>query len=84
MSSGNALSDGDEEGDALVLAALRRSPTWDRARKAIYRNVAGKLSLVDVRGIKDDEQKQVVDMLVGAVNEDMEGFFRRVRQRFDA
>ncbi|KAL8521952.1 hypothetical protein ACS0TY_012197 [Phlomoides rotata] len=84
MFSRNTLSNGGEEGEALVLAALQRSPTYDRARTALYRNVAGKLSLVDVRGIKNEEQKQVVDKLVSAVNEDMEGFFRRVRQRFDA
>lgn len=84
MFSRNTLNNGDEEGEALVLAALQRSPTYDRARTALYRNVAGKLSLVDVRRIKNDEQKQLVDKLVSAVNEDMEGFFARVRQRFDA
>lgn len=74
---------GDEE-EGLVLAALQRSPTPDRARTAVYRNAGGELSLVDVRRIKNDEQNQVVDKMVGAVDEDMEGFFGRVRQRFDA
>ncbi|KAL0312045.1 UNVERIFIED_CONTAM: ABC transporter G family member 32 [Sesamum radiatum] len=84
MFSRNALSINGDEEEALVLAALQRSPTYDRARTALFRNVAGELSLVDVRMIKEQEQKQVLDKLVNAVNEDIEGFFRRVRQRFDA
>ncbi|KAL0394004.1 UNVERIFIED_CONTAM: ABC transporter G family member 32 [Sesamum latifolium] len=84
MFSRNALSINGDEEEALVLAALQRSPTYDRARTALFRNVAGELSLVDVRRIKEQEQKQVLDKLVNAVNEDIEGFFRRVRQRFDA
>ncbi|KAI3468284.1 hypothetical protein Pfo_024947 [Paulownia fortunei] len=70
MFSTNTLSNGthgDEE-EAIVLAALQRSHTYDRTRTAI----------------KNQEQNQVLDKLVGAVNEDIEGFFRRVRQRFDA
>ncbi|KAL2236963.1 ABC transporter G family member 32 isoform X2 [Sesamum indicum] len=84
MFSRNTLSINGDEEEALVLAALQRSPTYDRARTALFRNVAGELSLVDVRRIKEQEQKQVLDKLVNAVNEDIEGFFRRVRQRFDA
>lgn len=90
MFSGTALCDGggggasgDEE-EGLVLASLRRSPTPDRARTAVYRNAGGELSLVDVRSIEKDEQSQVVDRMVAAVDGDMEGFFWRVRQRFDA
>lgn len=77
----NSIHVDDEE--ALVLAALQRSPTYDRARTALFRNVAGELSLVDVRRIKNVEQKQVLDKLVGEVHEDIEGLFRRVRERFD-
>ncbi|KAH6783734.1 pleiotropic drug resistance 4 [Perilla frutescens var. hirtella] len=87
MFSRNTLCDGGTSGDeeeALVLDALQRSPTYERARTAVYRNADGELSLVDVRRIKNDEQKQAVDKLFAAANEDMEGFFRRVRQRFDA
>ncbi|KAL0330278.1 UNVERIFIED_CONTAM: ABC transporter G family member 32 [Sesamum radiatum] len=84
MFSRNTLSINGDEEEALVLAALQRSPTYDRARTALFRNVAGELSLVDVRRIKEQEQKQALDKLVNAVNEDIEGFFRRVRQRFDA
>ncbi|KAG8375511.1 hypothetical protein BUALT_Bualt10G0107400 [Buddleja alternifolia] len=88
MFSSNTLSNGSTHGDddeaALVLAALLRSPTHDRARTAVYRSIAGELSLVDVSRIRDDEQKQVLDKLVGAVNEDIGAFFSRVRQRFDA
>lgn len=74
---------GDEE-EGLVLASLQRSPTYDRARTAVYRNAAGELALVDVGRISSDEQKQVLEKLIAAVEEDVEGFFRRVRQRFDA
>ncbi|KAK4388906.1 ABC transporter G family member 32 [Sesamum angolense] len=84
MFSRNTLSINGDEDEALVLAALQRSPTYDRARTALFRNVAGELSLVDVRRIKEQEQKQALDKLVNAVNENIEGFFRRVRQRFDA
>ncbi|KAG6425013.1 hypothetical protein SASPL_115436 [Salvia splendens] len=55
----------------------------DRARTAVYRNTAGELALVDVGRIGNDERKQVLDKLIAAVNEDMEGILRRVRQRFD-
>lgn len=86
MFARNTLCNGthDDEDEALVLAALQRSPTYDRARTALFRNVAGELSLVDVRRIKNEEQKQVLDKLVNTVNADMEGFFKRVRQRFDS
>ncbi|XP_057799463.1 ABC transporter G family member 32-like [Salvia miltiorrhiza] len=87
MFSGNTLCDGGASGDeeeGLVLTALQRSPTYDRARTAVYRNTAGELALVDVGRISSDEQKQVLDKLVAAVDEDVEGFLRRVRERFDA
>ncbi|KAL1532459.1 ABC transporter G member 32 [Salvia divinorum] len=83
----NTLCDGGASGDeeeGLVLAALERSPTYDRARTAVYRNAVGELALVDVGSITSDEQKQVLEKLIASVEEDMEGFLRRVRQRFDA
>lgn len=83
LCDGGGGASGDEE-EGLVLAALQRSPTPDRARTAVYRNAGGELSLVDVRSIEKDEQGQVVDRMVAAVDGDMEGFFGRVRQRFDA
>ncbi|XP_051137169.1 ABC transporter G family member 32-like isoform X2 [Andrographis paniculata] len=81
----NGASNGDEdEEEGVVLAALQKSPTYDRAGMALFRNGAGELSLVDVRRINGIEQKQVLDKLVGLINEDIEGFFGRVRERFDA
>ncbi|KAL6558456.1 hypothetical protein OROMI_018806 [Orobanche minor] len=74
---------GDEE-EALVFAALQRSPTYNRARMALFQNNVGELALVDVRGIKNVEQKQVLDKLVAMMNGDIEGVFRRIRQIFDA
>ncbi|EPS66786.1 hypothetical protein M569_07990, partial [Genlisea aurea] len=62
--------------------ALERSTTFDRAKTALYRNAAGELSLVDVGNVKDQDKEQVLDKLFAAINEDAEGFFERVRQRF--
>ncbi|KAK3003971.1 hypothetical protein RJ639_019567 [Escallonia herrerae] len=77
----NGASD-DEE--TLTVAALQRLPTYVQARTSIFVNVSGEVSLVDVRKLKAEEQKLVLDKLVKAVNEDTELFFDRVRQRFDA
>ncbi|KAL6517067.1 hypothetical protein OROHE_018027 [Orobanche hederae] len=72
---------GDEE-EALVFAALQRSPTYNRARMALFQNNVGELALVDVRGIKNVEQKQVLDKLVAMMNGDIEGVFRRISLEF--
>ncbi|KAK3010447.1 hypothetical protein RJ639_010656 [Escallonia herrerae] len=77
----NGASD-DEE--TLKVAALQRLPTYVQARTSIFGNITGEVSLVDVRKLKAEEQKLVLDELVKAVNEDTELFFDRVRQRFDA
>ncbi|KAG6384510.1 hypothetical protein SASPL_155672 [Salvia splendens] len=56
----------------------------DHARTAVYRNTAGELALVDVGRIGSDERKQVLDKLIVAVNEDMEGLeFPKVEVRFE-
>ncbi|KAG6387951.1 hypothetical protein SASPL_153147 [Salvia splendens] len=85
MFPSNTLCDGGASGDeedGPVMAALQRSPTFYRARTAVCRNTAGELALVDVGRIGSDEQKQVLDKLIAAVSDDMEGILRRVRQRF--
>ncbi|CAI9094421.1 OLC1v1030160C1 [Oldenlandia corymbosa var. corymbosa] len=75
---------GDDDDEALWLAALQRSPTYVRARTSIFRNLSGGFSLVDVDKLNDQEQKQVLDKLVNSMNEDMGLFFKKVRQRFDS
>ncbi|KAL3636776.1 hypothetical protein CASFOL_019075 [Castilleja foliolosa] len=57
--------------DSAVVAEELWSPTYDRARTMIFRNDAGELSLVDVRKIENQEQKQVLDKLVNAMSEDI-------------
>ncbi|KAL9176954.1 hypothetical protein ABFS82_01G027200 [Erythranthe guttata] len=81
---GGGGTDRGEYDEGVVLAALQRSCTYDRARVALFRSVDGELSLVDVRKIKNAEHKEVLDKLVGEIHEDIEGFFGKVRQRFDA
>lgn len=72
----------DEE--ALQLAAvLQRSPTNVQARTSIFRNIEGKVSLVDVGKLGDREQKMVLDKLIATLTDDQEMFFKRIRNRFD-
>lgn len=84
MFTGNAGTSSRNNEDAPVLATLQRSPTYVRARTAVFRNLAGEMSSVDVNKVKDSEKKEVLDKMIKAVNEDMELFLGRVRQRFDA
>uniref|UniRef100_A0A3Q7GZ29 ABC transporter domain-containing protein n=1 Tax=Solanum lycopersicum TaxID=4081 RepID=A0A3Q7GZ29_SOLLC len=67
----------------LVLAALQRSPTYIRARTSIFRGIGGEVALVDVGKMKGEEQMQVLDGLINAINEDTELFFKRVKERFE-
>ncbi|KAL3335028.1 hypothetical protein AABB24_031317 [Solanum stoloniferum] len=67
----------------LVLAALQRSPTYIRARTSIFRGIGGDVALVNVGKMKGEEQKQVLDVLINAINEDTELFFKRVKERFE-
>ncbi|KAG6433487.1 hypothetical protein SASPL_105101 [Salvia splendens] len=58
----------------------------DRVRAAVYHNIVGELALVDVGRIGSDEQEQVLDKLIAAVNEDMEEVgleFPKVEVRFE-
>ncbi|PHT79092.1 Pleiotropic drug resistance protein 6 [Capsicum annuum] len=71
----------DEED--LVLASLQRSPTYIRARTSVFRGVGGEVSLVDFGKMKGEEQKEVLDVLINAINEDPELFFERVKERFE-
>ncbi|XP_063936487.1 ABC transporter G family member 32-like [Daucus carota subsp. sativus] len=72
----------DEE--ALQLAAvLQRSPTNVQARTSVFRNFQGKVSLLDVGKLGDQEQKMVLDKLIATVTDDQEMFFKRIRNRFD-
>lgn len=75
---------GTDDEEALQLAAvLQRSPTNVQARTSIFRNIEGKVSLVDVGKLGDQEQKMVLDKLIATVTDDQEMFFKRIRNRFD-
>lgn len=76
----NGASKNEED---LVLAALQRSPTYIRARTSIFRGIGGEVALVDVGKMKGEEQMQVLDGLINAINEDTELFFKRVKERFE-
>lgn len=80
--TGENRAEDDEE--TLRWAALQRSPTYIQARTSFFRNVAGEVSLVDVRNLEIQEKGQVLDKLIDAVNEDTELFFNRIRKRFNA
>lgn len=43
----------------------------------------GEVSLVDVAKMKGEEQNEVLDVLMNAINEDTELFFKRVEEIFD-
>ncbi|KAF9612831.1 hypothetical protein IFM89_004241 [Coptis chinensis] len=73
----------DDEEEALRWAALERLPTYDRVRIGIFKNVVGDMKEVNVRNLQVDEQNLVLDRLVNGVDDDVEHFFNRMRQRFD-
>uniref|UniRef100_V5NXR4 PDR protein 5 n=1 Tax=Tabernaemontana elegans TaxID=761068 RepID=V5NXR4_9GENT len=80
--SASFREDGDDE-EALRWAALERLPTYRRVRKGIFRNVLGDRVEIDVDQLQVQERKVVLDRLVNSANDDWEGFFDRMRRRFD-
>ncbi|XP_010249907.1 PREDICTED: ABC transporter G family member 32 [Nelumbo nucifera] len=81
--SSSFREDGDDV-EALTWAALERLPTYDRARRGVFRNIIGDASEVDISELEVEEQKLVLDRLVSSVDQDPERFFDRIRRRFDA
>lgn len=84
MFSRIAQSGGCSDEEALIKAALQRSPTVFRARNSVFIGQDGEVSVLDVGKLKEQEQEQVLEKMVAAIDEDTELFFRRVRQRFEA
>lgn len=76
-----AAAEDDEA--SLRWAELRREPTHVQARKGLFRNTAGDVAVVDVGEMEVGERQVVVDRLVNAVNQDIGGFFKSIRERFD-
>lgn len=73
-----------EDEEALRWAALERLPTYARARRGIFRNVAGGTTEIDVSDLEAKERKLLLDRLVSSADDDPEQFFNRMRRRFDA
>ncbi|KAF3441957.1 hypothetical protein FNV43_RR15873 [Rhamnella rubrinervis] len=73
-----------EDEEALRWAALERLPTYNRARRGIFRNMVGDSKEVDVSELETEEQKLLLDRLISSVDDDPERFFGRMRRRFDA
>ncbi|KAM0969496.1 hypothetical protein ACFX13_018009 [Malus domestica] len=73
-----------EDEEALRWAALERLPTYARARRGIFRNVAGGTMEIDVGELEAKEQKLLLDRLISSADDDPEQFFNRMRRRFDA
>ncbi|XP_019173606.1 PREDICTED: ABC transporter G family member 32-like [Ipomoea nil] len=84
MFSRLAQSGGCSDEEALIKAALQRSPTVFRARNSVFIGQDGEVSVLDVGKLKEQEQEEVLEKMIAAIDEDTELFFRRVRQRFEA
>lgn len=75
--------DGEDE-EALRWAALERLPTYNRARRGIFKNLVGDSKEIDVSKLESEEQKLLLNRLISSVDDDPERFFGRMRRRFDA
>ncbi|OWM79110.1 hypothetical protein CDL15_Pgr003281 [Punica granatum] len=83
--SGRQHEHDDEE--ELRWAAIERLPTYDRLRKGMLRQVLDDGQVVhgeiDVRKLKMEDKKQLMDNILKVVEEDNEKFLRRLRDRTD-
>ncbi|XP_074286370.1 ABC transporter G family member 32-like [Silene latifolia] len=68
---------------AVKWAALHRLPTCIQATTALFKNVSGDVSQVDITKLGKDDTSLVVDRLVAAFNNDPHLFFYRLKQRFN-
>nr|GLL38164.1 ABC transporter G family member 32-like [Ipomoea trifida] len=72
MFSRIAQSGGCSDEEALIKAALQRSPTVFRARNSVFIGQDGEVSVLDVGKLKEQEQEQVLEKMVAAIDEDTE------------
>ncbi|KMT16880.1 hypothetical protein BVRB_2g043550 [Beta vulgaris subsp. vulgaris] len=72
----------EEDEEALKLAALKRSNTYNQVRTSLFKRISGDVSQVDVTKLGKDERNIVLDRLVTAFNDDPELFFSKFRERF--
>lgn len=80
--SASFREDGEDE-EALLWAALERLPTYERARRGIFKNHTGDKKEIDVSELEAEEQMLVLERLVNSVDDDPEKFFDNMRSRFD-
>ncbi|XP_026404553.1 ABC transporter G family member 32-like [Papaver somniferum] len=76
--------DDDDDEEALRWAVLERLPTFNRVRRGIFQNADGVSNEIEIGDLELQEQKLVMDRLFSSVGEDVQQFFSRMRQRFDA
>ncbi|KAJ8754205.1 hypothetical protein K2173_002105 [Erythroxylum novogranatense] len=76
-----------EDEDELRWAAIERLPTYDRMRKGVLMNVLdnGKVvqNEIDVRKLRTQDRKHLIESILKVAEEDNEKFLRRVRERND-
>ncbi|KAH9619998.1 hypothetical protein KSS87_023638, partial [Heliosperma pusillum] len=71
----------DEE--PVKWGVLQRLPTYIQARTALFKDVSGDVSQVDITKLGKDDTSLVVDRLVAAFNNDPHLFFDKLKQRFN-
>ncbi|KAI3902012.1 hypothetical protein MKW98_013686, partial [Papaver atlanticum] len=76
--------DEDDDEEALRWAVLERLPTFNRVRRGIFQNADGVSNEIEIGDLELQEQKLVMDRLFSSVGDDVQQFFSRMRQRFDA
>ncbi|XXG64025.1 hypothetical protein AAC387_Pa05g2088 [Persea americana] len=72
-------SEDDEE--AATWAALEKLPTYDRLRKGVLTAAEGNLNEVDVKKLRYQEKKILLDRLVKVAEDDNENFLLKLKNR---
>lgn len=77
----------EEDENELQWAAIERLPTYDRMRKGVLRQVldTGEViqSEVDVRNLRMQDKKQLMERIFKYAEDDNEKFLGRLRGRID-
>ncbi|CAH9074142.1 unnamed protein product [Cuscuta europaea] len=85
MFSRIAQNGGSSDEEALIKAALQRSPTVFRSRNSVFiGQEGGEVTVLDVRRLQEPQREQVLEKLTAAIDGDIHLFFTRVRQRLEA
>ncbi|KAM7471717.1 hypothetical protein LguiA_009900 [Lonicera macranthoides] len=71
----------DEE--ALKWAALQRLPTYDRLKKGLLTGSRGEVTETDIHNLGDQENRTLIERLVGVAEQDNEKFLLKLKERID-